>query len=150
MYVDVCVHTDTHTHKIFEDGHYVLKASLVAQMVKRLPVMWETWVQSLGWEDPLEKEMATHSRTLAWKIPWMEEPGILQSMGLQRVGHDWATSLHFIMSWELIHNSETAEWKVCNILSHPEKLCLYFYQQWTGVFNSPGTANSGTSSFLKT
>ena len=57
-------------------------------MVKRLPAMWETWVQSLGWEDPLEKEMATHSRTLAWKIPWMEEPGILQSMGLQRVGHD--------------------------------------------------------------
>ena len=54
-----------------------------------------------------------------------------------------------IMSWELIHNSETAEWKVCNILSHPEKLCLYFYQQWTRVFNSPGTANSGTLSFLK-
>ena len=55
--------------------------------------MWETWVQSLGWEDPLEKEMATHSSTLAWKIPWMEEPGRLQSIGLQRVGHDWATSL---------------------------------------------------------
>ena len=88
MYVDVCVHTDTHTHKIFEDGHYVLKASLVAQMVKRLPAMWETWVQSLGWEDPLEKEMATHSRTLAWKIPWMEEPDRLQSMELQRVGHN--------------------------------------------------------------
>jgi len=50
--------------------------------------MWETWVQSLGWEDPLEKEMATHSSTLAWKISWMEEPGRLQSMGLQRVGHD--------------------------------------------------------------
>ena len=63
-------------------------ASLVAQMVKRLPAMWETWVQSPGWEDPLEKEMATHSSTLAWKIPWMEEPGRLQSMGLQRVGHD--------------------------------------------------------------
>ena len=57
-------------------------------MVKRLPVMWETWVQSLRWEDPLEKEMATHSITLAWKIPWMEEPGRLQSMGSQRVGHD--------------------------------------------------------------
>ena len=52
-------------------------------MVKRLPAMWETWVQSLDWEDPLEKEMATHSSTLAWKIPWMEEPGRLQSMGSQ-------------------------------------------------------------------
>ena len=50
--------------------------------------MWETWVQSLGWEDPLEKEMATHSSTLAWKIPWTEEPGKPQSMGLQRVRHD--------------------------------------------------------------
>ena len=63
-------------------------ASLVAQMVKRLLAMQETWVQSLGWEDPLEKEMATHSSTLAWKIPWTEEPGRLQSMGSQSVGHD--------------------------------------------------------------
>ena len=55
---------------------------------KRLPAMWETWVQSLGREDPLEKEMVTHSSTLAWKIPWMEEPGRLQSMRLQRVRHD--------------------------------------------------------------
>ena len=57
-------------------------------MIKRLPAMQETWVLSLGREDPLEKEMATHSSTLAWKISWMEEPGRLQSMGLQRVGHD--------------------------------------------------------------
>ena len=57
-------------------------------MVNRLPTMQETQVQSLGWGDPLEKEMATHSSILAWKIPWMEEPGRLQSMGLQRVGHD--------------------------------------------------------------
>ena len=63
----------------------------MAQMVKRLPTMWETGVQSLGQEDPLEKEMATHSSILAWKIPWTEEPGRLQSMGSQRVGHDWAT-----------------------------------------------------------
>ena len=67
--------------------------SLVAQMVKSLPVMWETRVWSLGLEDPLEKEMATHSSILAWKIPWMEEPGRLQSMGSQRIRHDWATSL---------------------------------------------------------
>ena len=63
-------------------------ASLVAQMVKRLPAMQKTWVRSLGREDALEKEMATHSSILAWKIPWTEEPGRLQSMGLQRVGHD--------------------------------------------------------------
>ena len=60
----------------------------MAQTVKRLPAMWETQVRSLGWEDPLEKEMATHSSTLAWKIPWTEEPDRLQSMGSQRVGHD--------------------------------------------------------------
>ena len=64
------------------------EASLVAQMVKCLPTMQETWVQSLGQEDSLEKEMATHSSILAWKIPWMEEPGKLQSMGLQRVKHN--------------------------------------------------------------
>ena len=61
-------------------------ASLVAQMVKRLPVMKETQVRSLGWEDPLEKEMATHSSILAWRIPWTEKPGGLQSIGSQRVG----------------------------------------------------------------
>ena len=62
-------------------------------MVKRLPAVWETQVRSLGWEDPLEKEMATHSSTLVWKIPWTEDPGRLQSIGSQRVGHDWVTSL---------------------------------------------------------
>ena len=60
----------------------------MAQMVKCLRAMWETLVRSLGREDPLEKEMATHSSTLAWKIPWMEELSRLQSTGLQRVGHD--------------------------------------------------------------
>ena len=71
-----------------------LYGSLVAQRLKHLPGMWEkTWVWSLGREDPLEKEMATHSTTLAWRILWREEPGRLQSMGLQRVKHDWTTSL---------------------------------------------------------
>ena len=65
-----------------------MRASLVAQMVKRLLTMWETGVRFLGWEDPLEKEMATHSSALAWKIPWTEKRGRLQSMGLQRVGHN--------------------------------------------------------------
>ena len=63
-------------------------ASLVAQRVERLPTMRETWVRSLGWEEPLEKAVATHSSTLAWKTPWIDKPGRLQSMGLQRVGHD--------------------------------------------------------------
>ena len=65
--------------------------SLVAQMVK--PTMRETWVQSLGWEDLLEKEMATHSSIFAWKIPWTEKPGRLQSVGLQRVRHDFTFTL---------------------------------------------------------
>jgi len=60
----------------------------VAQKLKRLPAVWEIWVRSLGWKDPLEKEMATHSSILAWRIPWTEKPGRLQSMGSQRVGHD--------------------------------------------------------------
>ena len=64
------------------------QATLVAQTVKCLSTMWETWVPSLGREDPLEKEMAIHSSTIAWRIPWMEEPGRLQSMGSQRVRHD--------------------------------------------------------------
>ena len=70
------------------NGGYSLVASLVAQMVKRLPAMQEPRVQFLGWEDPLEKEMAIHSSTLAWKIAWTEEPDKPQSMGSQRVGHD--------------------------------------------------------------
>jgi len=70
----------------------ILGASLVAHTVKNLPAMPGTRVQSLGWDDPLEKEMATHSSILAWKIPWTEEPGGLQSMGLQRVRHDSVTN----------------------------------------------------------
>ena len=66
----------------------LLKDLLVAQMVKRMPTMWENWVLSLGQQDPLRKEMATHSSTLAWKIPWMQEAGKLQSVESQRVGHD--------------------------------------------------------------
>ena len=68
----------------------MVRASLVAQRLKRLPPMWETWVRSLGWEDPLEKEMVSHSSILAWRIPWTEKPGRLPSTGLQRVRHDWA------------------------------------------------------------
>ena len=67
---------------------FIIGASLVAQRLKRLPPIWETWVRSLRREDPLEKEMATHSSILAWRIPWTEEPGRLQSTGSQRVRHD--------------------------------------------------------------
>jgi len=70
---------------------FYLPHSLMALTVKSLPAMWETWVQSLGQEDLLEKEMPTHSSIPAWEIPWTEEPGRLQSMGSQRVGHNLVT-----------------------------------------------------------
>ena len=75
--------------------------SLVAQLVKNLPAVQETWVWSLAWKDPLEKEMATHSSILTWRIPWTEEPGGIQSMRSQRVGHDCATSFHFLFSLDI-------------------------------------------------
>jgi len=74
--------------KTFKDIYIYIWASLVAQTVKQFPTMRETWVQSLHWEDPLEKEMATHSSIHAWKIPWTKKPGGLQSIRSQRVGHD--------------------------------------------------------------
>ena len=78
-----------------------IRTSLVAQMVKHLSKMREIHVRSLGREDTLEEDMATHSSTIAWKIPWMEEPDRLQAMGSQRVGHDWATSLtHSEKTWK--------------------------------------------------
>ena len=88
---------------------HMLKTSLVAQTVKRLSTMRETWVRALHWEDPLEKEMTVHSSTIASKIPWTEEPGglqsRLQSMGSLRVGHDWAIEMNWtdtrkvLMTW---------------------------------------------------
>ena len=74
--------------KLIYQKYALLWTLLVAQTVKCLPTMLDTQVRSLGWEDPLEKEMTTQSSTLTWKIPWMEDPGMLQSMGLQRVRHD--------------------------------------------------------------
>ena len=76
------------------------RASLVAQMVKNLLTMQENWVQFLHWEDPLEKGMATHSCILAWRIPWTEEPGRLQTMGSHRVGHNWETNT-FTFRWRV-------------------------------------------------
>ena len=98
MHMSVCQLIDILEQCIIIE--HIYRASLVAQTLKHLHAMRETWVRSLGWEDPLEKEMALgwedplekamapHSSTLAWKIPWTEEPGRLQSMGLQRVRHD--------------------------------------------------------------
>ena len=74
--------------------------SLVGQMVRSFLAMWETWVRSLDPDGPLEKEMATHSSILPWRIPWMKEPGRLQCMGSQRVRHDGATSLSFLFNGE--------------------------------------------------
>ena len=91
----------TGSQRVGHDWVTSLSLSLVAQMVKHLSTMRETWVQSLGWEDILEKEVATHSSILAWKIPWTEEPGRLQSMGSQRVRYNWPTSLYSVInnSW---------------------------------------------------
>ena len=89
---------------------------VVAQTVKCLSAMQETQVRYLGWEDPLEKEVAAHSSILAWKIPWMAEPGRLLSMGSQRVGHNWATSLHFtslplaVWPWRRVASLWTLVW----------------------------------------
>ena len=81
--------TKKYMSKCFDlkDGDLRIYASLVAQTVKNLPAMKETWIQSLGWENPLEKGKAIYSSILAWKIPWTEEPGSLQSMGSQSIRH---------------------------------------------------------------
>ena len=79
----------------------IARASLVTQTVKNLPEMQKTWVRSLNQEDALEKGMATHSSILAWRIPWTEEPGGLQSMRSQRDGHDWAINTHTEVSWDI-------------------------------------------------
>ena len=93
-------------------------ASLVAQRLKCLPVMWETWVRSLGREDRLEKEMATHSSILAWRIPWTEDPGRLQSTGLQRF--DMTEQLHFHFTWWFSGKEVHLQWR------RPE------YHSWVG------------------
>ena len=110
----------------------IIYASLVAQTVKRLPAMQETWVRFLGREDPLEKEMAIHSSILAWKIPWTEEPDRLQSMGSQRVGHDWATSLRaFRLNNELkchfFHNNNSNQFIITQILKAEKEEAIKRY-----------------------
>ena len=101
-----------------------------ALTVKRLSTMRETRVQSLGWEDPLEKEIAIQSSTIAWKIPWAEEPGRLQSMGSQRVGHDWATSLH-----SLPHGSRFCAYDRCGLV----RICSFYMLAETPAHTPPNT-----------
>jgi len=84
-------------------------ASLVAQMIKSLPAMQEIWVRSLGQEDPLEKGMTIHSSSFAWRIPWTEEPGGLQTMRSKRVGHNWVTNTLLLVWWE--NQIEAYRWK---------------------------------------
>ena len=96
---------------------FLERASLVSQMVKNLPAMQETWIWSLGWEDPLEKGMDTHSSILAWRIPWTGEAGGLQFMGSQRVGHVWVAKT----------NSENSEF------NYPHSVYLFAYSQFTYV-----------------
>ena len=100
-----------------------IQASLVAATVKHLPAMQETRVWSLSQDNPLEKEMATHSSTLAWKIPWMEEPGGLQSMGSQRGGHDRATSL-------LLQRNFPTQGSNPGLLHHRQVLYHLSYSCW--------------------
>ena len=104
----------------------------MAQAAKNMPAMQETWVQSLGHEDPLEKGMATHSSIPAWKISWTEEPGGLQSMGPQRVEHNRATNTHFIAFFKRIHHRHLIagqSGKRCtwvNLVTRQEKMPSWF------------------------
>ena len=107
-------------------------ASLVAQRLKRLPATWETWVRPLGREDPLEKAMATHSSTLAWRIPWTEEPGRLQSMGPQRFGHDWVASLtHSCKLWDYQNQLQPHLWLIALVKVKLLSRVWLFATPWT-------------------
>ena len=109
---------------------YFLQISLMAQRLKHLPPMQETWVQSLGREDPLEKEMATHSSILAWRIPWTEEPCRLQCTGSQRVRHDWVTSPYDDSRSSLLIISGTMDVESCqNIFLYLVRWSYNFYVQ---------------------
>ena len=108
-------------------------ASLVVQKVKNLPAMQDTQVLSLSWKDPLKKEMATHSSILAWRIPWTEEPRGLQSMGFQRVGHDWVTNTTLLKTYQYF----------CTVL-----ISLGFHS-WCVFLGLTNRSPSGTTVFME-
>ena len=99
--------------------------SLVAQMVKNLPAMWETWVESLGWEDPLKKKMANHSAMLDWRIPWTEESGWLQFRESQRVRHDWSTPSTYMGFWGGDLQTSTWRWSRAAVLVQCQALGVH-------------------------
>ena len=110
----------------------------MAELGNHLPAMWEIWVQCLGWEDPLKKEMAALSNTLAWKIPWMVEPSRLQSMASQRIGHNWATSLFFFHFTIFLINSKTQFITFIHKMHHSINLLLCkrnhpYGRKWKGT-----------------
>ena len=143
---------------------WLWQASLVAQTVKCQPAIRETWVLSLGWEDPLEKAMATHSSALAWKIPWAEESGGLQVMGSRRVRHNWATntftfldsteetltpSLHLTLNrlspWRLNLSSLPGQIGLSHsshsVAKHwGDAYCMHCTRSWENTVNFPGWA----------
>ena len=120
----------------------------MAQTVKSLPATQETWVWSLGREYPLEKEMTTHSSTLAWKLPWTEDPGRIQSMRSQRVGHDWVTSL------EPVRTSPVKLVSFC-FISSPGYICtgcsviveLKLWLPWSLLIHGSGFTSGSTSAW---
>ena len=101
----------------------------MAQRLKRLPAIQETWVRSLGQKNPLEKGMATHSSVLVWRIPWMEEPDGLQSTGSQRVGHDWATALSLSLSLLTMQEDGSPKRHNFDFYVHEKQLKLYIHLQ---------------------
>ena len=135
-----CSHPQPHTRPLFTRWY-----SLMAQMVKNLPAMQGTQVQSLGQEDVLEKGMATHSSILAWRIPWTEEPGGPQSMGSQRVGHDQATNT-CIFHFHFISNGGSASSKEEKLLKSQNPINLALLPHWTGLHVT--NHSSGTTHIL--
>ena len=124
--------TTIRNYQFFSAQSSFWPTSYMAQMVKNLPAMQETWFRSLGWEDPLEKGMATHSSILAWRIPWTEEPGRLQSMGSQRVRHYCVTntflakSKHLLIFWLQSLSAvilEPKKRKSVTVYSFPPSIC---------------------------
>ena len=125
-------------------------ASLVAQMGKNLPIIQETPVQFLGWEDPLEKGMTIHSSILACRIPWTEKPGGLQFMGLHRVGHDWVTNTYIFTFLLCLYSSQIplATWEklACELRSHfftpwPWTKCVLHASQLQFHYSQPEWKN---------